>query len=85
MKKYTREEIKRLVDRIMIDKLGIVEEEIRDDAVLSKDLGADSLDCVDLVMACEREFCIIVPDDEYYNVAQMNIGQLYDLVERLQG
>lgn len=84
MKKYTKEEIRKKVDRIMVDKLGIAEQELRDDAVLSEDLGADSLDCVDLAMACELEFDIIVPEEDYYGLDHLKVSEVYDLVERLQ-
>ncbi len=52
------------VKDLIIDKLGVSEDQIVEDAHFIDDLGADSLDTVELVMALEEEFDIEIPDDE---------------------
>jgi acyl carrier protein len=51
------------VKKIVIDHLGVEEEKVTDDASFVDDLGADSLDTVELVMAFEEEFGCEIPDD----------------------
>lgn len=48
----------------MIDKLGVEDSEVSRDADFIEDLGADSLDIVEMVMDTEKEFGISIPDDE---------------------
>jgi len=57
-------EIGNKVKAIVVDKLGVDEEEVVDDANFTNDLGADSLDVVELVMEFEKEFDIQIPDDQ---------------------
>lgn len=52
------------VKEIIVDQLGIDENEVTDDAHFIEDLGADSLDTVELVMAFEEEFNIEIPDED---------------------
>ncbi len=52
------------VKKIVAEQLGVKEEEVTNDASFVDDLGADSLDTVELVMAFEEEFDIEVPDEE---------------------
>ncbi|MBT8189975.1 MAG: acyl carrier protein [Saprospiraceae bacterium] len=52
------------VKQIIIDKLGVDEAEINNDASFTNDLGADSLDTVELIMEFEKEFDIAIPDEE---------------------
>jgi acyl carrier protein len=52
------------VKRIIAEQLGIKIEEVKDDASFVEDLGADSLDTVELVMALEEEFGTEIPDEE---------------------
>jgi acyl carrier protein len=52
------------VKKIIIEQLGVDEEEVTLDASITEDLGADSLDQVELVMAFETEFSIDIPDEE---------------------
>ena len=52
------------VNNIIIDKLGIEESEITPEASFTGDLGADSLDTVELIMEFEREFDIAIPDED---------------------
>ena len=52
------------VKNIIIDKLGVDEKEVTNEASFTNDLGADSLDTVELVMALEDEFGIEIPDED---------------------
>ena len=58
------ENIEAKVKKVVADKLGIDEATIKDDASFIEDLGADSLDTVELVMALEEEFGCEIPDEE---------------------
>ena len=57
------------VKQIIIDKLGVDESEVTTDASFTNDLGADSLDTVELVMALEEEFGIEIPDEDAEKIA----------------
>ena len=57
------------VKAIIIDKLGVDEAEVSDSASFTNDLGADSLDTVELIMEFEKEFDIQIPDDKAENIA----------------
>lgn len=57
------------VKAIIIDKLGVDEGEVTDNASFTNDLGADSLDTVELIMEFEKEFDIQIPDDKAENIA----------------
>ena len=52
------------VKNIIVEQLGVKEEEIKEDSHFVDDLGADSLDTVELVMAFEEEFDIEIPDEK---------------------
>ena len=52
------------VKAIIIDKLGVDEAEVTNEASFTNDLGADSLDTVELIMEFEKEFDIQIPDDK---------------------
>ena len=52
------------VNKIVIEQLGVKEDEVTNDASFVDDLGADSLDTVELVMALEEEFSCDIPDEE---------------------
>jgi len=52
------------VKKIIVEQLGVDEEEVTLEASITEDLGADSLDQVELVMAFETEFSIDIPDEE---------------------
>ncbi len=56
--------IEERVRKIVVDQLGVKEEEVTSDASFIDDLGADSLDTVELVMALEEEFETEIPDDK---------------------
>ena len=59
-----RESIEARVREIIINELGVELEKVTDDASFVEDLGADSLDTVELVMAFEEEFGLDIPDEE---------------------
>ena len=52
------------VKKIIVDQLGVTEEEVKTEASFVEDLGADSLDTVEMVMAFEEEFNIEIPDED---------------------
>ncbi len=52
------------VKAIIVDKLGVDESEVTNEASFTNDLGADSLDTVELIMEFEKEFDIQIPDDK---------------------
>jgi acyl carrier protein len=52
------------VNAIIVDKLGVDESEVTPEASFTNDLGADSLDTVELIMEFEKEFNIGIPDDQ---------------------
>lgn len=52
------------VKAIIVDKLGVDESEVTSEASFTNDLGADSLDTVELIMEFEKEFNIAIPDDQ---------------------
>ena len=57
-------EIESKVKEIIVDKLGVEEENVTPEASFTNDLGADSLDTVELIMEFENEFGINIPDDK---------------------
>jgi acyl carrier protein len=67
------------VTKIIIDKLGVEESEITPEASFTADLGADSLDTVELIMEFEKEFDISIPDDEAENI--QTVGQAIEYLE----
>ena len=52
------------VKKIIVDQLGVSEDDLKDAASFVDDLGADSLDVVEMVMAFEEEFSIEIPDED---------------------
>ena len=52
------------VQKIVVEQLGVKEEQVKPEANFTNDLGADSLDTVELVMALEEEFEMEIPDEE---------------------
>ena len=61
--------IEERVRKIVCEQLGVTDEEVKAEASFVEDLGADSLDTVELVMAFEEEFEIEIPDEEAENIA----------------
>ncbi len=73
-------EIKERVRSIIMDKLGVEESEINDEASFTNDLGADSLDTVELIMEFEKEFNIAIPDDQAEKIG--TVGQAISYIEQ---
>ena len=67
------------VKAIIIDKLGVDASEATNEASFTNDLGADSLDTVELIMELEKEFDIQIPDDEAEKIA--TVGDAIKFVE----
>ena len=67
------------VKAIIVDKLGVEESEVTNEASFTNDLGADSLDTVELIMEFEKEFDIQIPDDQAENIA--TVGQAVSYIE----
>lgn len=65
----TEEEIVKQVKAIIVDRLGVEESEVTESANFTNDLGADSLDTVELLMEFERVFGIKIPDEETRTIA----------------
>ena len=63
--------------KIIVDKLGVDESEISDAASFQNDLGADSLDTVELIMEFEKEFDIAIPDEEAEKIATVGDAVAY--------
>ena len=67
------------VKAIIVDKLGVDETEVVAEASFTSDLGADSLDTVELIMESEKEFDIQIPDDQAENIS--TVGQAIKYIE----
>ena len=65
-------EIEERVKQIIVDKLGVSESEVTPEATFNQDLGADSLDTVELIMEFEKQFDIKIPDDKSETI--QNVG-----------
>lgn len=72
-------EIANRVKKIIVDKLGVDESEVTPEASFTNDLGADSLDTVELMMEFEKEFNISIPDDQAENIG--SVGQAVAYLE----
>lgn len=64
---------------IIVDKLGVDEGEVTPEASFTNDLGADSLDTVELIMEFEKEFNIAIPDDQAEKIA--TVGNAIDYIK----
>jgi len=67
------------VKAIIVDKLGVDEAEVTESASFTNDLGADSLDTVELIMEFEKEFNIAIPDDQAETIA--TVGDAIKYIE----
>lgn len=72
-------DIKSKVTKIIVDKLGVDESEVNLDSSFTNDLGADSLDTVELIMEFEKEFNIAIPDDQAEQIG--TVGQAVEYIE----
>ncbi len=71
--------IKDKVTDIIVEQLGVEKDQVTEDAKFIEDLGADSLDTVELVMALEEEFGIEVPDEEAEKL--LSVGDVIKYIE----
>ena len=67
------------VKALIVDKLGVDENQVTEGAVFTTDLGADSLDTVELIMELEKEFNITIPDDEAQKI--QTVGDAISYIE----
>lgn len=67
------------VKAIIVDKLGVDENEVTMEASFTNDLGADSLDTVELIMEFEKEFSIAIPDDQAEKIS--TVGEAIAYIE----
>jgi acyl carrier protein len=74
-----REELLKKVRTIVADKLSISEDQVTEGASFIEDLGADSLDTVELVMALEDEFSLDIPDEEAEKLT--TVGKALDYIQ----
>ncbi|HHU97216.1 MAG: acyl carrier protein [Fermentimonas sp.] len=72
-------EVAQRVKAIIVDKLGVEESEVTETASFTNDLGADSLDTVELIMEFEKEFNISIPDDQAEKIS--TVGDAISYVE----
>tara|TARA_B100000579_G_C22502517_1_gene697660 strand:- start:124 stop:354 length:231 start_codon:yes stop_codon:yes gene_type:complete len=70
------------VKDVILDKLGVEEESIKSEAHFVNDLGADSLDTVELIMEFEEEFGIEIPDDDAEKIT--TVGSAVEYIEKHQ-
>ena len=76
---YTMSNIAEKVKEIIVEKLGVEEAEVTPEASFTNDLGADSLDTVELIMEFEKVFDISIPDDQAENI--QTVGQAVSYLE----
>ncbi len=67
------------VNKIIVEKLGVDESEVTAAASFTNDLGADSLDTVELIMEFEKEFDLSIPDEQAENI--QTVGQAVEYLE----
>ena len=67
------------ITAIIVDKLGVDENEVTPEASFTNDLGADSLDTVELIMEFEKEFNIAIPDDKAEGIG--TVGEAIAYIE----
>ena len=73
-------EIKSKLISIIVDKLGVEESEVTNEASFTNDLGADSLDTIELIMEFEKEFNIVITDDQAENI--QTVGDAVSYIEK---
>jgi len=70
-------DIAQKVKQIIVDKLGVDESEVTNEASFTNDLGADSLDTVELIMEFEKEFDVSIPDEQAENIQTVGDAVTY--------
>lgn len=68
------------VKKIIVDKLGVEESQVTPEASFTNDLGADSLDTVELIMEFEKEFNLSIPDEQAETIG--TVGQAIEYLEK---
>tara|TARA_B100000686_G_scaffold353742_1_gene460605 strand:- start:2173 stop:2409 length:237 start_codon:yes stop_codon:yes gene_type:complete len=71
------ENLENKVKEIIVDKLGVEESELTDSASFTNDLGADSLDTVELIMEFEKEFNVSIPDEDAEKISTVGDAIAY--------
>ena len=71
------QDVESKVKEIIIDKLGVDESEVVDEANFTNDLGADSLDTVELIMEFEKDFDLSIPDEDAETIATVGDAVKY--------
>jgi len=82
-KKIEMSQIAETVKKIIVDKLGVDENEVTLEASFTNDLGADSLDTVELIMEFEKEFNISIPDEQAEKIT--TVGEAVAYLEKEVG
>ena len=75
-------EIASRVKTIIVDKLGVDENQVTESAAFTTDIGADSLDTVELIMEFEKEFGVTIPDEDAEKIA--TVGDAINYIEKAQ-
>ena len=75
-------DVRNKVVSIIVDKLGVEESEVTNEASFTNDLGADSLDTVELIMEFEKEFNLSIPDEEAEKIE--TVGHAVDYITKHQ-
>ena len=73
-------EIANRVTAIIVDKLGVSESEVKPEATFAQDLGADSLDTVELIVEFEKEFGVQIPDQDAEGIT--TVGDAISYIEK---
>lgn len=71
------QDVEAKIKSIIVDKLGVDESEVVSEANFTNDLGADSLDTVELIMEFEKEFDMSIPDEDAENIATVGDAVKY--------
>jgi len=79
IKKFKMSDVTTKVKAIIVDKLGVDSSEVTPTASFTDDLGADSLDTVELIMEFEKEFDIQIPDDQAEKIS--TVGDAVSFIE----
>jgi len=79
VKLISMSDISTRVKKIIVEKLGVDEAEVTPEAHFTNDLGADSLDTVELIMEFEKEFNIGIPDDQAESIS--TVGEAIKYIE----
>ena len=77
------EEVLAKLKELVMDRLNVEEDQIKPDASFVEDLGADSLDIVELIMGIEEEFDVEIPDEDAEKLT--NVGEAFDYVKAKLG